>query len=135
MTVRATFPFTRSFVIITLALVAAGCGDHAPQNRLTEFDGETQGTTYHIKVVDLPAAASPAMVRSAIESELADITRHLSTYTPDSELSRFNRSRDTGWVPASTDLVDVLSEARRVSELTHGAYDVTVAPLVNLCLW
>jgi thiamine biosynthesis lipoprotein len=132
MTVRAAFPISRALVIMPLGLALAGCGDHTGQDRLKEFDGDTQGTTYHIKVVDLPPALAPATVRSAIQAELDDITRHLSTYTPDSELSRFNRSRDTGWVPASPGLVDVLTEARRTSELTHGAYDVTVAPLVNL---
>jgi thiamine biosynthesis lipoprotein len=132
MTVRAAFPLSRGLALIPLGIALAGCGDHTAQDRLKEFDGDTQGTTYHIKVVDLPPALAPETVRSAIEAELDDVTRHLSTYTPDSELSRFNRSRDTGWVPASAGLVDVLSEARRVSELTHGAYDVTVAPLVNL---
>jgi thiamine biosynthesis lipoprotein len=132
MTVRAAFPFSRGLVVIPLALVLAGCGDHAPQHRLTEFDGETQGTTYHIKVVDLPQTLDPETVRRAIKAELDDITRHLSTYTPDSELSRFNHSRDTDWVPTSPGLVKVLSEARKVSELTQGAYDVTVGPLVDL---
>jgi thiamine biosynthesis lipoprotein len=108
------------------------CGDDSSRARLKEFDGDTQGTTYHIKVVDLPATLSAETVRTTIEAELDDITRHLSTYEPDTELSRFNRSRDTGWVPASTGLVQVLSEARRISELSHGAYDVTVGPLVNL---
>jgi thiamine biosynthesis lipoprotein len=118
--------------MLPLGFALAGCGNHGGQDRLKEFDGETQGTTYHIKVVDLPPALSPETVHGAIEAELDDITRHLSTYTPDSELSQFNRSHDTGWVPASAGLVEVLTEARRVSELTHGAYDVTVGPLVDL---
>jgi len=132
MIVRANFRLSRALVVIPLGLALAGCGDHTGQARLKEFDGETQGTTYHIKVVDLPPALSPEAVHGAIEAELDDITRHLSTYTPDSELSQFNRNHDTGWLPASAGLVAVLTEARRVSELTGGAYDVTVGPLVDL---
>ena len=132
MNVRAESQLGRVLVMFALGLALAGCGDDAAQKHLTEFDGETQGTTYHIKVVDLPQTLDPQTVHRAIEAELDDITRHLSTYTPESELSRFNRSRDTDWVPASPGLVQVLSEARQVSELTQGAYDVTVGPLVDL---
>ena len=117
----------QALCLVFLVLSVMACSDDSSRARLKEFDGDTQGTTYHIKVVDLPATLSPETVRTAIEAELDDITRHLSTYTPDSELSRFNRSRDTGWFPASTGLVQVLSEARQISELSQGAYDVTVA--------
>jgi FAD:protein FMN transferase len=119
-------------LLISAALLATACGNDPSQARLKEFDGDTQGTTYHIKVVDLPATLAPDTVKSAIEAELEDINRHLSTYVPDSELSLFNKSRDTGWIPASAGLVEVLAEAHRISDLSHGAYDVTVGPLVNL---
>jgi thiamine biosynthesis lipoprotein len=130
--VRVHTRLSQAVAAVSLGLLLAACGDHAGQSRLTEFDGDTQGTTYHIKVVDLPSTLSPETARSAIEAELDDVTRHLSTYTPDSELSQFNRSRGTGWVPASAGLVQVLAEARTISELSHGAYDVTVGPLVDL---
>jgi thiamine biosynthesis lipoprotein len=132
MAVRADTRLRQALFLVSLALLVTACGNDSSQARLKEFDGDTQGTTYHIKVVDLPAALTPDTVKTAIEAELDDITRHFSTYTPDSELSRFNQSRDTGWIPVSADLLQVLSEARQVSELSHGAYDVTVGPLVNL---
>jgi thiamine biosynthesis lipoprotein len=132
MAVQAGIRLCQALCLVSLALSVMACGDDSSRARLKEFDGDTQGTTYHIKVVDLPATLSAETVRTAIEAELDDITRHLSTYEPDTELSRFNRSRDTGWVPASTGLVQVLSEARQISELSHGAYDVTMGPLVNL---
>ena len=132
MTVQADTRLSQVLIVAALGLLLAACGDRSAQDRLTEFTGDTQGTTYHIKVVDMPPTLAPETAKSAIEEELADITRHLSTYEPDSELSTFNHSRDTGWIPASAGLVQVLTEARRTSELSHGAYDVTVGPLVNL---
>jgi thiamine biosynthesis lipoprotein len=132
MSVQAGIRLCRAFFLVSIALQMTSCSDDSSRARLKEFDGDTQGTTYHIKVVDLPATLTPDTVRHAIESELDDITRHFSTYTPDSELSRFNRSRDTGWISASAELVQVLTEARQISEFSHGAYDVTVAPLVDL---
>jgi len=132
MAVQADTRLRQALAVASLCLLIAACGDDSAQARLTEFTGDTQGTTYHIKVVDLPAGLTAETARSAIEAELDDITRHLSTYEPDSELSLFNQSRDTGWLPASANLVRVLAEAQQVSELSHGAYDVTVGPLVNL---
>jgi thiamine biosynthesis lipoprotein len=132
MAARTGIRLSQTLCLVFLVLSIAACGDDSSRARLKEFDGDTQGTSYHIKVVDLPATLSPETVRTAIEAELDDITRHLSTYEPDTELSRFNRSRDTGWIPASAGLVQVLTEARQISELSHGAYDVTVGPLVNL---
>jgi len=132
MAAQAGIRLCQVLFLVSVVLLVTACGEDSSQARLKEFDGDTQGTTYHIKVVDLPATLTPDTVRNAIEAELDDITRHFSTYTPDSELSRFNRSRDTGWISASAGLVQVLSEARQISELSHGAYDVTVAPLVDL---
>jgi FAD:protein FMN transferase len=132
MTVQADTRLGQVLGIVLTGLWLAACGERPAQGRLTEFTGDTQGTSYHIKVVDLPATLAAETAKTAIEAELDHITRHLSTYESDSEVSLFNRSRDTGWHPASADLVQVLSAARQVSELSQGAYDVTVGPLVNL---
>jgi thiamine biosynthesis lipoprotein len=67
-----------------------------------------------------------------VEAELANLVQQLSTYELDAELARFNRSRQTDWVPVSRELAEVLGEARQVSELTGGAFDVTIGPLVEL---
>jgi thiamine biosynthesis lipoprotein len=121
-----------TLLMTSLGLLLAACGDATTQSRATEFSGATQGTTYHIQIVDPPPTLKMATVNNAIEAELDDIDRHLSTYRPDSEISLFNRSRSTDWLPASPGLVQVLTEAQQISKLTHGAYDVTVGPLVDL---
>ncbi len=90
------------------------------------------GTRY---TVTLPAPIDDAMrteLAKLIEAELAAINRAMSTYDPHSELSEFNRREDSGWVPASRGLLEVLDSAARISASTHGAFDVTVGPLVNL---
>ena len=56
----------------------------------------------------------------------------MSTYQPDSELSQFNQSDSTQWVPISSDLHVVLQEALRVSHLTDGAFDISIGPIVDL---
>ncbi len=72
-----------------------------------------------------------------MQARLAELLDHLeqqfSTYRPDSELSRFNRSHTTDWFAVSPELARVAVRAREISALTGGAFDATVAPL--LALW
>jgi len=96
------------------------------------LQGATMGTTYTVKMVELPPGLEPDGVQAEIDAILEKINRQMSTYLEDSELSRFNRSRATDWIDVSQELADVLHQARQVSTLTKGAFDVTVGPLVNL---
>ena len=113
---------------LLLALLLAGCSD-PPQVELT---GPTMGTHYRVSLRPLPEAHDRASLQAAIDTRLAAINRVMSTYDPDSELSRFNRNTGTGWVPVSAELYTVLAEAQRLGELSEGRFDVTVGPLVNL---
>lgn len=94
--------------------------------------GATMGTTYTIKAAALPSNVDPTLLHREIEAVLESVDRRMSTYDPESELSRFNRSTDTGWFPVSSDTARVIDEALRIGQLTGGAFDVTVGPLVDL---
>lgn len=97
-----------------------------------ELQGTTMGTFYHIQVVDLPPAIEPQGVRDRIEAELDLVSDLMSTYRDDSELSGFNHSRTTDWFTVSPALAGLVKEAIRVSEVSDGAFDATIGPLVNL---
>lgn len=56
----------------------------------------------------------------------------MSTYREDSDICRFGAYRGSDWFAVSADTVSVVAEALRMSELTSGAFDVTVDPLVRL---
>ncbi len=78
-------------------------------------------------VIEHPEAEK---AQAAIGEALAEVRRLekvFSLYRPDSALSRLNREGGLNMPPL--DLVRILSEARRVSEATGGAFDVTVQPL------
>ena len=64
-----------------------------------------------------------------IDSTLKVFNQSLSTYIPDSEISRFNRG-DT-LVFENKHFYQVLRSSRSVHEATGGAFDPTVGPLVN----
>lgn len=104
----------------TFALLSLGCG----YGRAT---GEAMGTTYSIQ-----ADCAGALPSDRIDAELVRLNALMSTYDPDSELSRFNRGPVGVALPVSPELVEVVAAAFVVSEQTQGAFDATVAPLVSL---
>lgn len=94
------------------------------------FEGPTMGTTWRVKVAD-DGAHDSAPILPAIEAELAEVDRHMSDYRDDSAITGFNRHRATTPFPAPGPLLEVVQIASRVSERTGGAFDITIAPLVD----
>lgn len=94
---------------------------------LHHYRGDTMGTTFSVTWRSSTLTNDP---RPGIDAALAEVNASMSTYDPQSELSKFNRQRSTEWVSVSPELAQVVALAREVSELSVGAFDVTVRPLV-----
>ncbi len=122
----------RVFILLSTVFTLSACSSNPSEHPLTEFNGLTMGTSWTVKVVDLPKTADPSTVDSSIRKILEEINSSMSTYDPQSELSQYNRSSSTDWIVASDALVEVVTAAIKVSKLTKGAFDITVGPLVNL---
>jgi len=92
------------------------------------------GTTFTVKISDttLPQATNAEAIEQHINDILTEVNRQMSTYLPDSEISQFNRSRSTDWFPVSSDFASVVQQALEIADMTGGAFDITVGPLVNL---
>ncbi|MDG4555044.1 MAG: FAD:protein FMN transferase [Candidatus Competibacter sp.] len=116
---------------LLVGLVLAAC-DSAPPDPTVRLTGATMGTSYELKLAPAPGQTVPADLQARIEEMLIHVNRQMSTYDPDSELSRFNRNPSTDWVPVSSELQQVVAESLRIGELSGGAFDITVGPLVNL---
>lgn len=85
------------------------------------------GTLVGIEVSGL----SPAQLARAVDRAFAAVARvhqAMSFHEPGSELSRLNRAAHAGPVPIGGHLRRVLRAACRMSALTDGRFDVTVAP-------
>jgi len=63
-------------------------------------------------------------------TRMDQLSAMMSTYNPDSPISRLNR--DGILTAAPPELIEVFTLSRRISELTGGAFDPTVLPLVKL---
>ncbi len=120
--------YVKTFVYITLLFFVAGCGF----KKEVRFSGKTMGTTYQIRVV-AGYFKNLDQLGKKIENRLSVINQTLSVYVNDSEISRFNKLKETGKkFRISDDFVNVVNVARRIYLLTSGAWDATVNPLVNI---
>lgn len=71
----------------------------------------------------------PQDLKTELESELNKVNMSLSPFEDSSIISKINRNENV--VPDSFFLY-VFNLAEQVSAKTHGAFDITVAPLVNV---
>ncbi len=94
--------------------------------------GPTMGTRYLVRLPGTLDEARRAGLQRRVEALLAGIEQRLSSYRPDSEVSRFNAARTRAPVPVSADFLEVARVAEEVSRWSAGAFDITVAPLVAL---
>lgn len=98
---------------------------NATELERVSFNGQTMGTYYNI-IYLYPENLS---FKSEIDSLLIEWNRSLSTYIPDSEISRFNRKNQH--VFESPYFYQVLLKSREIYEASEGAFDPTIMPLVN----
>jgi len=121
----ATVHPPRSLAVL-LAVLLAGCGAEPAIERL---NGRTMGTTWSVQ---WRGEAEPQALRAAIEQRLAALNAQMSTWDPDSVLSRFNAGPAGRWWPLPPELAEVLAAALAIGRASGGALDVTVGPLVRL---
>jgi thiamine biosynthesis lipoprotein len=119
-------------IFLLLFLSLAGTVFACDARREHVITGRTMGTTYQVKVVT-GRFGGVGDLGEKIEARLEAIDRSMSTYRPDSEISRFNRLDRAGEkFPVSTDFLNVMTVGAGIYRLSRGAWDATVDPLVNL---
>lgn len=119
-----------SFLFVMLL---AGC-DSSPSLMSLRLSGSTMGTTYNVTAV--VEAGTPASVREdlgvKVGAELNLINQQMSTYIDDSDLMLLNAQPLQEWVSVSAPLLELLVLSKEIGDLTEGAFDVTVGPLVEI---
>ena len=82
-------------------------------------------------LVRITIYANDASPMGAAFRRIAELDEELSDYKADSELNRLCRTHGAP-VKVSEDLFRVLEASLRLSELTDGAFDVTIGPVTHL---
>ncbi|MBO7312548.1 MAG: FAD:protein FMN transferase [Alistipes sp.] len=109
-------------IIITLSVFAAGCDN---SSNFVSIEGEALGTFVQIKCSTNLSKQDIIQIIEEVDNESKN---SMSIFSPSSLLSRINRNE--------TDSLDShiaynIELARRFSELSDGAYDITIKPLTD----
>lgn len=118
---RAHMPLKLAF----LALLIVGTVLIIAQQRSTPYQHDTGfifGTVYNITY------QSGTNLKEEIEAELKDVDASLSPFNKHSVITQVNNNRE---VKLDGKFVEVFKLAAKISAETNGAFDITVAPLVN----
>ena len=110
-------PFLAFLIVGTVIIVS--------RQRSTPYQhdkGMVFGTVYHITY------QSPQNLQKEIESQLAQVDASLSPFNKRSIITAINENRDT---VVNKMFTDVFTLAMKISDITDGSFDITVAPLVN----
>lgn len=118
-------------LVISCCIFLFAC-DQGTGQQSVSLSGITMGTTYNVQINSQKPIRDITGIKQSIEQTLDAVNTTMSTYIPDSELSRLNQEAPHTWIRVSDSLFKVISEAQKISVLSNGAFDITIGPLVNL---
>lgn len=102
-------------------LVSCGKEETAPNY----IQGEAFGTTYHIQFF----SGDKVSIQKGVDSVVAVINHSVSTYIPDSDISRINAGDST--VVVDEIFKEAFEISKKVNSKTHGYFDPTIGVLRN----
>ena len=115
------YPSLAFLIIGTILILTHSRSEAKPEYRTAQ--GLVFGTSYHITYL------YNADLQEDIEQTLALVDNALSMFNPNSTISAVNRSESVS--VDDTLFLKVFRRAMEISDLTGGAFDITVAPAVN----
>lgn len=118
-------------MVLGFALVAA-FGLRSLYVRHPILTGWTMGTTYSVTVKGFVSRHALNQLSKQIEAELAEVNRQMSTWIPESEISRFNSTGSTNAFQTSEGFASVVQQSLELSRSTGGAFDPTLQPLLKI---
>jgi FAD:protein FMN transferase len=114
-------------------LTSVGCYGLRTEDSLQRFEFQQphMGTVFTLTLY-APDHAAAETASTAAFNRIAQLNEMLTDYDPESELMRLCQQPAGTPVPVSPELFGILAEARRIAEITEGAFDPTVGPVVRL---
>jgi thiamine biosynthesis lipoprotein len=121
------------YLIISFLLLTQTCGCQSKETADSiRLSGQTMGTTWSVIIPANSDGSDANNLKQHLQKRLDQINSLMSTYDPTSEISRFNNQTSTDWFAISEDTAQVIELSLAISNLTGGAFDISVGPLVEL---
>lgn len=89
------------------------------------------GTTVHLKF-SAPDAVEADTAANAVFQRIEDLEETFSDYREDSELSLLSREGNKAPRTVSVEMFDLLQRSQQISEISRGAFDISIGPVVLL---
>jgi FAD:protein FMN transferase len=117
-----------SIILVASVFAVYGCQSvhHPVIWEPMRIEGQTMGTAYQITYFD----RRNRDFKASVDSLLGMVNRSINTYDTASEVSRFNKSTH-GIAVHLPYLAPPIVKAQEIFTASHGAFDLTVMPLVN----
>lgn len=93
------------------------------------LNGPTMGTRWSA-LFHMPSAFDAAPVASALQAAVDEVDAQMSTWKPDSDLSRLNAAAPEIWVAVPQRLMTVLEAALTIGRASNGAFDIGLGDAV-----
>src|SRR4030042_3132712 len=94
---------------------------------LFKYHQVAMGTMIEIILMGDDEGSADQAVLQAFQ-EMKRIETLMSSWIDSSDVTRINRSAGKEWVKVSPETMKVIQKAKKISELSEGAFDITVGP-------
>jgi FAD:protein FMN transferase len=130
-TARLVLPMAGALLAATLTVPQVATAEEPKPLRRFDFERIEMGVEFRIAVYACDSGVANKAVRAAFD-RIRDLNSKLSDYDSKSEVRKLCEKTAGIWQPVSQDLHRVLFNARRLSEETDGAFDVTIGHYTKL---
>ena len=120
-------------VISLFIFCTVSCTDSTeqPVTKLYELNGQALGTTWTIKALSQDELDEKELQKDIVR-RIEELEKIFSHWRADSELYQFNAALTTTPISIHPELMELLRHAEWMYKQTDGAFDPTIAPVVNL---
>lgn len=126
MTARAKNPL-RVGTILCLCFLLSGCVKEPIE---VKYRGQVMGTSWSVKVNSNTGYDSE--LNGSIQGELDLVDKLMSNWKAESDISRFNTSEPDSCTEVSAPTLAVVILAQQMANLSEGAFDISLGPLIEL---
>lgn len=113
-------------LLLLVLIIFSSCEQSTVPDEIT-ISGQAFGTSYGVKYFGKTAEAP--QIKKGIDSVIMVVNNSMSTYIPESDISKINRGDSS--VVVDDMFVDVFTLSRKLNNLTSGYFDPTVGTLRN----
>jgi thiamine biosynthesis lipoprotein len=119
--------YPSSALVLVLLAATAGCTDR----RTVQRSETIMGTTVSITVVAPTAEEGRAFIDAGM-AEVRRLDAMMSLYKDTSEIAKVNAAAGRAPVKVSPEMIEIVEQAVKASDLSDGVFDITIGPLVVL---